>query len=451
MENVKLEKIAGWCKGNASVKKILLKSCRGISTDTRTIKKGELFIALKGGNFDGSRFVDAALKKGAVAAIAEEGYSGTNKEIIRVKDSLKALGDIARGYRKESGAYVIGVTGSDGKTTTKEFLKRTLSARYNVRATEGNFNNQIGLPLSIFNIENKTDFCILEMGMNRKNELRYLGKIAEPQAGVITNTASAHMGYFKNGREIAEAKSELIETLKGERFCMLNYDNKFFGFFREKARGEILGFGVRKGADVRGVVEKNGNDFFIFSVEGENSKFRINFWNTSIIYPALVSLGFGRKFGIKSRDMADVFEGIKPLPGRGLIHNLPYITIIDETYNCNPNSLKSALYNFAAKNFRRKIAVIGDMGELGRFSSFFHRNTGLLLKKLNIDGAITFGEKSRITCSAAGSMCGHFDNVDEVNKHLSQILKKGDAVLVKGSRMMKMERIVDYLTAKYGS
>ncbi|MBN1445028.1 MAG: UDP-N-acetylmuramoyl-tripeptide--D-alanyl-D-alanine ligase [Candidatus Omnitrophica bacterium] len=446
MKNVRLEKIAGWCKGKSPGKTILKKSCRGISTDTRTIKKGELFIALKGGNFDGSRFVDAALEKGAAAAIAGEDYPGSDKKIIRVKDSLKALGDIARGYRKEFNAYVIGITGSDGKTTTKEFLKRTLSARYNVRATEGNFNNQIGLPLSIFNIDKETDFCILEMGMNRKNELRYLGKIAEPQAGVITNTASAHMGFFKNGREIAEAKSELIETLRGERFCMLNYDNKFFGFFMGKTRGETLSFGLGKGADVRGVVEETGNDFFIFSVEGE--RFRINFWNISIIYPALVSVGFGRKFGIKGRDMADAFEGIKPLPGRGLIHSLPYITIIDETYNCNPNSLKSALCNFAAKNFRRKITVIGDMGELGRFSSFFHRNAGLLLKKLDIDRVITFGEKSRITCEAAGSRCKHFNDADEVNKHLSKILKKGDAVLVKGSRMMKMERIVNYLINK---
>jgi len=450
MENVKLEKIARWCSGKATDIKLLKKSCCGISTDTRTIKKNEVFIALKGENFDGNHFIDSAFQKGAIAAIVTADSVFRGKKIITVRNSLKALGDIAKGYRKEFDSYLIGITGSDGKTTTKEFLRKTLSVRYSVRATEGNFNNEIGLPLSIFNLDNKTDFCILEMGMNKKDELRYLGEIAGAQAGVITNTASAHIGFFKNEYAIAEAKSELVESLKGEKLCVLNYDNKFFGFFRKKAGCNTLSFGCKKGADVRGIVAHEGNDFFFFSIEGENRLFRINFWNTSIIYAALVSFAFGRKFGIAGNEMADVFQSITPLPGRGLIHSLPDITIIDETYNCNPNSLRSALCNFSRKDFKRKIVVLGDMAELGRFSSFFHHNAGNFIKNLDIDTVITFGEESRIIRKAAGSECRHFENVEDVNKHLSRIVRKGDAILVKGSRIMKMERITDYLYEKYG-
>jgi len=450
MEAVRLDRIAVWCRGNIADKKIAEKYCYGISTDSRKIKKGDLFIALKGDRFDGTAFVNSALKQGAIAAITPKNFQSPVKKIIKVKDTLKALGDIAKGYRKEFDVYVIGITGSDGKTTTKEFIKKTLSVRYNVSGTEGNFNNAIGLPLSIFTIDRKTDFCVLEMGMNRENEIRYLGKIAEPQAGVITTVGPAHIGFFKDIYQIAEAKSELIETLKGEKFCMFNYDNKFFSFFREKAPAEVLSFGTKKGADIRGIIVDEGNDFFTFNLEGENHLYKINFWNTAIIYPALIAIGFGKKFGITEKEIEDVFESIQPLPGRGKVYHLKGITVIDESYNCNPNSLKSSLYNLHRKNFRRKVAIIGDMAELGKLSHFYHRNTGLFIKKLNLDIVITFGEKSKGIGKFSGIHWKHFGDMDMLNKHLSGIIKKGDAILIKGSRIMNMEGIRDYLVEKHG-
>lgn len=450
MEAVRLEKIARWCKGTVASETILQRYCYGISTDSRRIKKGDLFIALKGDRFDGTNFVNSALKDGAVAAITPKDFQSNSKNIIRVKDTLKALGDIANRYRKEIDVYVIGITGSDGKTTTKEFIKKVLSIRYNVSGTEGNFNNAIGLPLSIFTIDRKTDFCILEMGMNRKGEIRYLGKIAEPQAGVITTVGPAHIGFFKNISEIAEAKSELIETLKGEKFCMLNYDNKFFPFFRKKAKRQVLSFGMKKGADIRGYIVDEANDFFTFRVEGEKTLFKINFWNTSIIYPALIAIGFGKKFGINDKEMEEVFEGIQPLAGRGKVYHTGWITVIDETYNCNPNSLKASLYNFHRKSFSRKIAIIGDMAELGRLSSFYHRKTGIFLKNLNMDIIITFGDKSKEIGKIAGRQWKHFEDMDMLNRYLSMTVKKGDALLVKGSRIMNMEKIRDYLLERYG-
>ncbi len=446
MEPVKIGRLALWCKGTVRDKKNLDIYCRGISTDTRTIKKGDVFIALRGENFDGHNFMDAALAKGASAVISDEKGAGTKQKTIIVKNTQKALEDIAAGYRKQFKTYVIGVTGSDGKTTTKEFLKKTLSLKYNVRGTEGNLNNRIGLPLSIFGMDGKTDFCILEMGMNRKNEIRTLGKIAKPQAGVITTIASAHLGFFKNGMEIAKAKAELIETLHGEKFCLLNYDNRFFDFLKEKAKhAKVLSFGTKEGAGIRGIIEKESNDFFTFRVEGTPQLFRINFWNTTIIYPALAALAFGSKFKISPAETAGMFEKIKPLPGRGLVHKTGGITVIDETYNANPNSVRAALTNLSRKNFARKTAVLGDMGELGRFSSRFHRNIGLSVRKMDIDSVVTFGEKSRIVSEISGKQGRHFDDVEKLNLYLSGIARKGDAFLVKGSRIMRMERIVNHI------
>lgn len=450
MEAIRIENIVKWCGGSVSDISILKKHCSGISTDSRNIKKNELFIALKGERFDGSSFVDSALKNGAIAAVVPETYKSENKKIIRVKDTLKALGDIANGYRKRFDVYVIGITGSDGKTTTKEFLKKTLSAHYIVSGTEGNLNNAIGLPLSVLNIERGTDICVLEMGMNSKGEIKYLGRIAEPDAGIITTVASAHIGFFKNIEEIAEAKSELFETLKGEKLSVLNYDSRFFLFLKSKAPSLVLSFGMKKGADIRGIIVDEENEKFTFKIEGKENTFRINFWNTSIIYPALIAFGLGKKFGIPDKEIKDCFEDIYPLPGRGRVYQLKDITVIDETYNCNPNSLKASLWNFHRKNYKRKIAVIGDMAELGRVSSFYHRNAGLFIKRLNLDILITFGSKSKKTGESSGMKWKHFEDVDILNRYLSTIIKKGDALLIKGSRIMNMERIRDYLLDKYG-
>jgi len=317
MEPIKISRIISWCKGKVRDKKLLNLHCSGISIDTRTIKKGEIFIAIKGENFDGHDFLDAAVKKGAVAVISAGKKANKDRRTITVKETQKALGDIAKGYRKQFNAYVIAVTGSDGKTTTKEFIKKSLAAKYNVKGTEGNLNNHIGLPLSIFSIDHKTDFCVLEMGMSGKGELSYLGEIARPQTGIITNIASAHFGSFKNGMEIAQVKSELIYELSGEKLCLLNYDCRFFDFLKEKAgHSKILSFGLKKGADVRGIIKEEGNEFFSFVVEDRQQDFRINFWNPAIIYPALAAFALNERFNISPAQTAEVFADIRPLNGR---------------------------------------------------------------------------------------------------------------------------------------
>jgi len=448
MEILKIQQIANWCTGEVFNKNLLDKKCSGISIDTRRIKKGELFIAIRGEKHDGHKFIGQALEKGAIAVVVDNIPDFARNYTIRVPDTLKALGDIAFNYKKMFNTYTIGITGSDGKTTTKELIKKTLSVRYKTTSTEGNFNNAIGLPLSIFHLDRTKEFCILEMGMNRTGEIDYLSRIAQPQAAVITNIGTAHIGYFNSMSAIAEAKSEIIKNLIGEKLCVLNYDSRFYNFFKQKAPACSLSFGKKPGADVRGLITQERNDSFSFYVEGEKELFNMHFWNTTIVYPALIAYAIGKKFSISTTNLKEVFENIKPLPGRGMIHKTGNTSIIDETYNCNPNSLKWALYTFSRKNFKKKIAVLGDMEELGRLSYVLHRNIGLFAKNLDIDLLVTFGRKSKAISQTAGKNCKHFEEIDALNRYLSKSIKGQETILIKGSRAMGLEKTVEYLIQK---
>jgi len=443
MEKLEIKKVVEWCGGEINSKEFLKRFINGISTDTRKIKKGEIFVALKGENFDGHQFIKKAYEKKAAGVIISENIKIPFKNfcVIEVKDTLKALGDIAKGYRVFLNPYIIGVTGSDGKTTTKELISKCLSKKFKTSSSSGNYNNQIGLPLSIFSFDRKTEIGILEMGMNKKGEIDYLSKIARPNGCVITNIGKAHIGFFKNTKEIAESKSEIFKNLKGEKFCLLNRDDKFFYFLKSRSSGNVKSFGTKKSSDVRGIIEKEGNEFFYFNVSGE--KFKINFWNTSMIYPFLVAIAFSVKFGLKISEVKDVIEEFKPIEGRGKVYKIGGITIIDESYNSNPNSLKNALLCFSRKDFKRKIVIIGDMAELGKFSNFFHTYIGKLVKKLDIDYVITFGEKSKVISEITSGK--HFSDINQLNGFVGKKVKKGDGILIKGSNFLKMNRIVEFL------
>ncbi len=442
MENVRLSEIIYWCKGkvNKNYRDFFVK---GISTDTRNLKKGEIFIALKGERYDGHSFVKEAFEKGAVASIVSEKYSSDNSFIlIRVKDTLKALGDIARNYRKKLNMHVVGITGSDGKTTTKEIVKNVLSKKFNTKGTIGNFNNEIGLPLSILQSDKKTEFGIFEMGMNKKGEIDYLSRICQPNSCIITNIGVAHIGFFKNRKEIGEAKSEIFKNLIGEKNVFLNKDDMFFEYLKEKAKSKnLISVGVKKKADINGRIVEEGMDYFVFESNGK--KYRMNFWNTSFIYSGLFGIAFGKKFGISENYIEDVLFEIRPLAGRGeFIKNK--IFIIDESYNSNPISLKNALLCFERKNFKRKIGVIGDMAELGKFTNFYHYYIGRVIKNLNIDIVFTFGEKSKLISDFC-KKGEHFYEIETLKKKLKEKIKPEDAIFVKGSRILKMENIVEFL------
>ncbi len=441
MEKVKLSEIIFWCKGKVN-RKFGDFYISGISTDTRNLKKGDLFIALKGEKFDGHNFVKEAFEKGASCCIVCKNFQENSGLIIKVEDTIFALGDIGKNYREKMKMKVIGITGSDGKTTTKEIIKNILLEKFKVVATMGNFNNQIGLPLSILQADSKTEFGVFEMGMNKKGEIDYLSKICKPNYCIITNIGCAHIGFFRNRKEIADAKSEIFKNLIQEKAVFLNRDSDFFNYLKEKIDKEnLITVGVNKKGEIRGKILEEGIDFFIYEVKGE--KYKMNFWNTTFIYSGLFGIAFAEEFGISKNYVKDVIENIKPLSGRGQIKKNK-IFIIDESYNSNPNSLKNSLLCFERKNFNRKIAVLGDMAELGKFTNFYHYYIGKVLANLKIDIVLTCGNSSKIISDISGKG-KHFFEIEECKKYLKSIIKKGDAILVKGSRIAKMDQIVEYL------
>jgi len=399
MEKVKLSEIIKWCKGKVN-KKFKDFFIEGISTDSRQIKKGEIFIALKGEKYDGHDFVKDAFKKGAVASIVSSDYIGNDNLLIKVKDTLYALGDIGKNYRIKLNMHVINITGSDGKTTTKEIIKEILSEKFNTTGTIGNFNNQIGLPLSILQADKKTEIGVFEIGMNKKGEIDYLSKISAPNSCVITNIGVAHIGFFKNRKELADAKSEIFGNLIKEKNVFLNKDSDFFYYLKGKTDTKnLITIGVKKNADITGEIIEEEFDYFIFEYSGE--KYKMNFWNTSFIYSGLFGIAFGKKFGISEKHIKNVLYGLKPLKGRGEFIK-DDIFIIDESYNSNPNSLKNSLLSFERKKFKRKIAIIGDMAELGKFSNFYHWYIGNLIRNLKIDIIFTFGKESKKISEVSG-------------------------------------------------
>ena len=452
MEKVKISDIVKWTEGvlENSKSDFLI---RGISTDTRKLKKGEVFVALKGENFDGHDFVEEAFTKGAICAVVKENFNLPGKTLIKVKDTLKGLGDIAKGYRKRFNLKVIGITGSDGKTTTKEIVGKILSSKYNTVVSEKSYNNQIGLPLTLFKLSPNTEFCVVEMGMNRKGEIDYLSQIALPSIGVITNIGYAHIGFFKNRKEIAEAKSELLKNLKKGGFKLLNFDSPFFDYLKRKGECRTISFGLKDGADYQAFIDRINKNSFTFNIKNLKGNFKMNFWNPSFIYSGIIGIILGIKFGIPLDKIKKILAGFKPLAGRSNIIDTGKITIIDESYNSNPNSLKWAIYYFAKREGKRKILIVGDMAELGKYSYIFHLNIGRYLNKLPIDLIITYGEKSSIIGKGIKDKerVRSFDNLSEIEEFLKKNIRSGDVILVKGSRIMGMERIVSYMKEKLGS
>ena len=451
MEPVKIHEILKWTEGRVeghAAKNLVFKS---VSVDSRSVKKGDLFIALKGENFNGHDFVQDAFSKGAAACVVENGFfESGDKCLISVKDTVKSLGNIARGYRKQFSAKVIGVTGSCGKTTTKEIIREVLASKYRVHANYVNNNNEIGVPLTLLGLNKTHEFCIVEMGMNKKGEIDYLSNLSLPSIGVITNVGAAHMGFFANIQEIAEAKSELLGNLKKEKTSILNYDSKFFNYLKTVSPGRVTSFGFKKGADFQAVIDNVGKDSFSFHVKPYAEQFSMNFWNPLWVYSGVIGIIFSKMFSIPIGTVREVLSDFSPVDKRGNVLKLNRITVIDETYNSNPDSLKWALY-YLSKRKGRKTAIIGDMAELGRYSFLFHYNIGRYLSKLPVDRVLLLGQySSAIRAGIKDSKrVKQFSDIDGLKIFLRRNVSKGDTLLVKGSRIVRMERIVEFLKNKF--
>ncbi len=430
-----------------------------ISTDTRSIKKGDLFIALKGKNFDGHNFLHEAFLKGAVAAIvSEDKYK--NFPLIIVQDTLKALHGMASYYIRNVlvDAKVIAITGSVGKTTTKDMLHTVLSQYGVSHANEGNLNNNIGLPLTILKAPKNCQCLILEMGMNKAGEIKELSKISNPNIAVITNIGPAHVENFSSLFDVAQTKLEVLYGMKNNGTLILNRDNKYYDYLSSRANRNVISLGKDKNAEVW-LLDIISND------DGLNFKIRLNNNQTincnlrvqgeHFAYSLLAVAAVVQSLGLDLSKLPLALKNFSATKGRGNIHkvkyNGKYIHLIDDSYNASPASMKAAIKTLSTYSNQRKVALLGDMLELGDESIKFHTDLVKVITENNVDKVYTVGKfMLELHELLPDNMRGaHFNDSNQLKSNLADIIQNNDAILVKGSRGMKMDLIIQEFIIEY--
>ena len=441
----------------------------GVSIDSRTIRAGELFIAIHGPSHDGHDHVAGAFERGALTAVVAAAKVGQLPDAIRAKcivveDTFVALKQFARAVRETWGGKIAGVTGSVGKTTTKEILAALLGARFRVLKSEGNFNNEYGLPLTLFKLDESHQAAVLEMGMSRRGELRRLAEVARPDVGVVTRVSPAHLEFFSSVDEIALAKRELIEGLNGKNStAVLNADDERVAAFGAFAPGRVLTYGIEQPAfftaeniEDRGAL---GTTFDYVSPEG-HVRLELALPGRHVIANALASLAAASVWGIGIEEAQAVLPNLRPPAMRGeLLRFSDGAALINDSYNSSPAALQAMMALLAATpGFRRRILAAGEMRELGATSAALHRAAGDFAAKT---GTIDFivgvaGDAAQLIEGAASAgiprdRLKFFPSSGDAAHFLLQELQSGDLLLVKGSRGVKMERIVEVLLAKHGA
>lgn len=416
---------------------------KGVSTDTRSIQPGDLFVALRGSNFDGHEFVQAAIAKGAVAVVTDNDMStvlGETFPQLVVKDTLQAYQAIAQWWRNQLKIPVIAVTGSFGKTTTKELLGAVLVTQGKVRKTQANYNNEIGVPKTLLELSLEDDFAVIEMAMRGRGEIALLSKIARPNIGVITNVGTAHIGRLGSEIAIAEAKCELLAEMPSDSVAILNADNQLLMAIAGKVwRGETITYGLENG-DFQGKLV----DSETISVEGVNLPLPLAGRHNAQNY--LAALAVAKVLGI---DLTQFSQGLTvQLPeGRAKRYDLPNdLVILDETYNAGLESMVAALQLLAETPGKRHIAVLGTMKELGDRSAQIHFQVGEKVKELNLDRLLILvndPETAEIAHGAAGINSECFTDRQAIVERLKELVQPGDRILFKASHSVALDKVVN--------
>jgi UDP-N-acetylmuramoyl-tripeptide--D-alanyl-D-alanine ligase len=426
----------------------------GVSTDSRTLKPGEIFFALHGEKHDGHDHLKEVMEKGAGGAVVERDVGAgfepaRTKNLIRVPDTLRALGDLAHAWRKRFDIPVVAVTGSNGKTTTKDMTAAILSEKYRVLKTEGNLNNLIGLPLTLFRLDEEAEAAVVEIGMNRLGEIDRLAEIAAPQVGVITNVARAHLEGLGSLARVARAKGELLGRLPREGLAVLNRDDPSYPRLKRGVRSRLATFGRRRGATVRLLfsrVEDLRGISFVASVKGKRERIRMPVLGGHNIANALAAIAVGDFLKIPVSKMRKALRSFHTLSKRMEIVPLPKgIDLINDCYNANPDSTAASLaFLKEAGAGRRRVAILGEMLELGSFATRAHREIGMKTARA-ADLLFAVGEHAGEMMKGFRRRGGVFETVEAAIPEIVKALRPGDLVLIKGSRGMQMERITEAL------
>lgn len=423
-----------------------------IVTDSRAVEPGDLFVALAGERFDAHEFVADVLARGAAGVVVREGAAVAHGAYVEVGDTRLALGRLAAGWADTLSVVRVGVTGSNGKTTVKEMLAAILCAHAGnegVLATAGNLNNDIGLPLTLLKLQPAHRYAVLEMGMNHSGEIRYLSRLARPQVALVNNAMRAHLGQFSGVEAIARAKAEIFEGLPDDGVAIVNADDPHAGLFREAAGSHrIITFGLGSG-DVTArdvVLMEDSSRFLLVTPEGE-CDVHLPSPGEHNVRNALAAAAVASGLGVPLRAVASglgVFGGAKGRLQRRSTQR--GVTVIDDSYNANPDSMKAGLA-VLGRAMPPRWFVMGDIGELGETAPALHAEVGVFAREQHVDVLLALGTLSAEAVAAFGEGALHFDSIEALNAHLDAHLPAGATVLVKGSRFMRMERVVDHLLA----
>jgi UDP-N-acetylmuramoyl-tripeptide--D-alanyl-D-alanine ligase len=454
---------------------------QGYSIDSRSIQPGELFFAVKGDRLDGHDFVEAALKGGAIAAVVRkdqiarytsEANVGTgvppvqssearpvSPALLAVDDTLVALQTLATAVRKLWGKTAIGITGSVGKTTTKEAVAHLLSSKYRVHRTKGNFNNHFGLPLGLLTLEPEYDVAVVEMGMSHGGEIAALAQIAQPNQGLVTNVAPVHLEFFDSISGIAHAKYELIEALPSSGVAFLNADDEYVSQFGRDFKGKVIQFGMKPVADVRAenieVVGVEGTRFDLICGEttcgGMRQPVHSPLLGQHNVHNVLAAAAVALEHGITPSEIADALPTLSPADKRGQVVQVGNISVLYDCYNSSPKALMAAVDTLTAMPARRRIVVAGEMLELGATGEQLHRDSGRYMasKKLDFLLGVRGLAKPMVEAAREGGIQSEFvATSEEAGEWLARETRDGDVVLLKASRGVKLEKALETWKAR---
>src|SRR5687767_1243841 len=423
-----------------------------VSTDSRTLQPGDLFVPLRGDNFDGHKFVQQAIERGAAGAMVEENWKSTTPAgfaLIRVADTLVGYQNLAANYRASLPVKVIAITGSNGKTSTKDFVAATLARKFRVTKTEGNFNNHVGLPQTMLAANLEDEIAVWEIGMNHPGEIAALAKLAAPDVAIVTNVGIAHIEFMGSREAIAAEKGSLAEAVGPSGTVILNADDPFSEGIATLTRARIVLAGIENGSvrasDVR--QSATGSEFTI--LEGAHRcRAQLPVPGVHMVQNAMLAVAAGRAFGLSLEECAAGLASTPLTKARLQITEINGIQFIDDSYNANPDSMKAALRTLIELDADgRRVAVLGEMGELGEESERGHREVGEAAAELKVDQLIAVGPNGAAIAHAAGKAglenSKAVDSPEKAAELLGENAMPGDLILVKGSRTARMERVLE--------
>ena len=451
MDSLSLHQIAEFAGGSLTASNSALGVSK-VRTDSRTTQPGELFVALRGENFDGHKFVELARERGAIGAMVEEGWKGQTPDwfaLIRVRDTLNGYQTLATNYRKSLPLKVVAITGSNGKTSTKDFLAAILSRGFRVTKTEGNFNNHVGVPQTMLTASSSDEMAVWEIGMNHPGEIGALAKIAAPDAAIITNIGVAHIEFMGSREAIAAEKGALAEAVKANGTVILNADDPFSEDIAKRTGAKVIFAGVEHGSVRATELRQSPNGIEFTILEGAHRcRAQLPVPGSHMVQNALLAIAAGRAFGLSLENCAAGLASAPLTKARLQIKEVSGIQFIDDSYNANPDSMKAALRTLVELEADgRRIAVLGQMSELGEESERGHREVGEAAAALGIDKLIAVGGTG-VSIAEAAEKAGLRNAIRvaspaDAAESLGKIVSPGDLVLVKGSRSAGMERVLE--------